>query len=171
MRKVILSLGMSLDGYIADEKGGYDWIVGDGNSNLNTENKFDFMAFVETTDTIILGKKAYEDCDMSMFSQKLVVFTHSPGHDENVEYRQGDIVEYLNEERKKDGKDIYVFGGAVLIQPLLKTNLIDEYIIGIIPTILGKGRKLFLEEHDPILLTTQEVMVEEGQVIIHYKRR
>lgn len=37
--KIILNLAISLDGYIADENGGYDWIIGDGNSTLNTENK------------------------------------------------------------------------------------------------------------------------------------
>ena len=36
--KIILNLAVSLDGYIADKDGGYDWIVGDGNSTLNTEN-------------------------------------------------------------------------------------------------------------------------------------
>ena len=38
--KIILNLAISLDGYIADKNGGYDWIVEDSNSTLNTENKW-----------------------------------------------------------------------------------------------------------------------------------
>lgn len=43
--KIILNLAMSLDGYIADEKGGFDWIVGDGNSDLNTTQVWDYENF------------------------------------------------------------------------------------------------------------------------------
>ncbi|MEG1480838.1 dihydrofolate reductase family protein, partial [Clostridium sp.] len=45
--KIILNLAMSIDGYIASETGGYDWIVGDGNNALNTEKKIDFKDFLE----------------------------------------------------------------------------------------------------------------------------
>lgn len=45
--KIILNLAMSIDGYIASETGGYDWIVGDGNNALNTEKKIDSKDFLE----------------------------------------------------------------------------------------------------------------------------
>ena len=38
--KIILNLAMSLDGYIAQEDGGFEWMIGDGNSFLNTETKY-----------------------------------------------------------------------------------------------------------------------------------
>ena len=41
--KIILNLAISLDGYIADENGGFDWIIGDGNTYLNTEGKSGIM--------------------------------------------------------------------------------------------------------------------------------
>lgn len=38
-RKIVLNLAISLDGYIASEDGGYDWIVGDGSDKLDTKDK------------------------------------------------------------------------------------------------------------------------------------
>ncbi|KRL56014.1 hypothetical protein FC70_GL000600 [Paucilactobacillus oligofermentans DSM 15707 = LMG 22743] len=43
----------------------------------------------------------------------------------------------------KSGKDIWLIGGASIITPLIKNNLIDEYQITLIPVILGKGIRLF----------------------------
>ena len=45
--KIVLNLAISLDGYIADENGGFEWIVGDGNSALNTDLKWDYKKFLE----------------------------------------------------------------------------------------------------------------------------
>ena len=52
--KIILNLAVSLDGYIADLDGGYDWIVGDGNSTLNTENKWSHDKFLENIDVVVI---------------------------------------------------------------------------------------------------------------------
>lgn len=56
MRKVILYIAMSIDGYIADEKGGVDWLAGDGSDK---DNQGSFPRFIETVDIVILGYKTY----------------------------------------------------------------------------------------------------------------
>ena len=58
-----------------------------------------------------------------------------------------------------------------MIDPFIKADIIDEYIIGIIPTILGKGRKLFLENGTKIDLKLQEYLVEDGIVVMRYSKR
>lgn len=58
-----------------------------------------------------------------------------------------------------------------MIDPFIKADIIDEYIIGIIPTILGKGRKLFLENGTKIDLSLQEYSVEDGIVVMRYSKR
>ena len=58
--KIILNLAISLDGYIADEDGGFDWIVGDGSPTLNTENKIDFPKFLEDIDVVVMGRNCYD---------------------------------------------------------------------------------------------------------------
>ncbi|WBW97257.1 dihydrofolate reductase family protein [Oceanirhabdus sp. W0125-5] len=172
-RKIILNLAMSLDGYIATEEGKYEWIVGDGKTHLNTEEKFNFEVFLDTIDTMIMGRKSYEDCDIEPFRNKEIFIATSKkekGFD-NVRFISGDIVKLLQEEQTKEGKDMYLFGGGELIDQFIKADIIDEYIIAIIPTILGKGRKLFLENNPIIPLQLESYIVEEGIVVLHYLKR
>ena len=56
MKKVKLFIAMSLDGYIADEKGGVDWLSGHGNEDENTDV---YSEFVKDIDTILMGWKTY----------------------------------------------------------------------------------------------------------------
>ena len=58
--KIILNLAISLDGYIADETGGFDWIHGHGNTALDTENNHDFGEFRNSIDVAVMGYKSYE---------------------------------------------------------------------------------------------------------------
>lgn len=164
---------MSLDGYIASEAGTYDWIVGDGDKALNTEQKFDFNEFLSGVDTVVMGRKAFDDCPVDIFkSHNIIVATTQRREDhDNVRYVSGDLVGILNKEKQLEGKDIYLFGGGVLVEPLITANVIDEYIIGLIPTILGKGRPLFMSEHEEIKLHLHTYNTEEGQVILHYTKR
>lgn len=66
-RKIILNLAVSLDGYIASEDGGFDWIVGDGTHTLDTQNQIDFNYFLQEVDTIVMGK-----CSMSKTFIKII---------------------------------------------------------------------------------------------------
>ncbi len=172
-RKIILNLAMSLDGYIADEQGGFDWIKGDGDSRLNTDNKWDYNKFLEDIDIVVMGKRCYDQGFLEDFKDKTVyVATSSPLEDtENIHFINGDICHTILNECKKEGKDIFLFGGGVLIDAFLKADIIDEYIIGIIPTILGKGRPLFLGGHPKIDLHLQELISDEGIIILRYSKR
>lgn len=170
--KIILNLAISLDGYIADENGGYDWIVGDGNSTLNTENKSDFAKFLEGIDVVVMGRKCYDQKMHNDYKGKDVYIATSENiaDYENYHFISGDICKPINY-LKNQGKNIFLFGGGVVIDSFVKADVIDEYIIGIIPTILGRGRKLFLENNPKIDLNLQEYSVEEGIIIMKYSKR
>lgn len=170
--KIILNLATSLDGYIADENGGYEWIVGDGNSTLNTENKSDFPKFLEGIDVVVMGRKCYDQGMHKDYKEKEVYIATSNHMEdyENYHFINGDICKTITD-LKNQGKNVYLFGGGVVIDAFVKANIIDEYIIGIIPTILGKGRKLFLENNPKIDLTLQEYSVEAGVVVMKYSTR
>jgi dihydrofolate reductase len=172
-RKIILNLAISLDGYIASEDGGYDWIVGDGDDSLNTENKFDFNNFLEGIDILVMGKKCYDQNMHNDYKNKKVyVATSQKIEDQdNLHFISGDIIKIIQEEKEKDGKDIYLFGGGGLVDNFIKADIIDEFIVGIIPTILGKGRPLFLENNPTIKLHLDEVFVENGITILKYTKR
>lgn len=172
-RKIILNLAMSLDGYIATEDGKYDWIKGDGDSHLDTEEKFDFEVFLTRIDSMVMGRKSYDDCSIEPFKDKEIFIATSKAKKDfdNVRFISGNVVKIIQEEQKKDGKDIYLFGGGELIDHFIKDDVIDEYMIAIIPTILGKGRKLFLDNNPMIPLHLESYSVGEGVVVLHYTKR
>ncbi|MBE6072343.1 MAG: dihydrofolate reductase [Clostridium butyricum] len=172
-RKIILNLAMSIDGYIADEDGGFAWIVGDGDERLDTQNKWDYEKFLEGIDIVVMGKKCYDQGFLDDFKDKkvYVATTKELEDHDNINFINGDICKVIEEERKKEGKDIFLFGGGVLIDSFLKADIIDEYIIGIIPTILGSGRPLFLENNPKIDLHLDEYIADKGIVILKYSKR
>ncbi|MGL4761090.1 MAG: dihydrofolate reductase family protein [Sarcina sp.] len=172
-RKIVLNLAMSLDGYIADENGGFDWLVGDGSSSVDTLEKWDFKAFTDSVDIVVMGRECYDQGMAKDYADKIVYVATSKNledHD-NVRFIKGDIVSVILEEKKNEGKDIFLFGGGVVIDPFIKADVIDEYIIGYVPTILGKGRKLFLDDNPKIDLRLTETLVNDGIIISRYKKR
>ena len=170
--KIILNLAISLDGYIADIYGGYDWIVGDGNSTLNTENKWSHNKFLENIDVVVMGKNCFDQGMHKEYKNKDVYIATSKKIDdfENYHFINGDVVKEIEELRDK-GKNIYLFGGGILIDSFVKADVIDEYIIGIIPTILGKGIKLFYDNNPKINLNLDYYSVEDGIIIMKYSKR
>jgi len=175
-RKIILNLATSLDGYIADKAGGFAWIVGDGCTDSNTEKQFDFSSFMNTVDTIVMGRKAYEDIPVetlqSFGNRKIFVASGQvlENKGENIEFIKGDITGQILKLREEEGEDIWIFGGAVLADHFIKANIIDEYIIGIIPTILGSGIPLFLDDNPTIKLCLKDCTAQEGIVIMRYTK-
>lgn len=176
-RKIILNLAISLDGYICDEDGGFDWIVGQGDESSNMGSVLDFKEFIDTCDTVVFGRKAYEDNPEEGFDmikdKRLVVVSNSIKSDSrfNTEFISGDIVNKILEIKREQGKNIWLFGGANLTDIFIKSDIIDEYIIGIIPCILGKGRKLFLDNNPTIKLQVQQCGVTDGIIMIRYSKR
>ncbi|MDF2556176.1 MAG: riboflavin biosynthesis protein RibD [Bacillales bacterium] len=172
-RKIILNLAMSIDGYIADENGGYDWIVGDGSNHLDTIQKWDFNKFLENVDVVVAGKNCYDQNILGEYKDKKVLVATSKEMEDHDNYRfiKDDIVQTVLEERKLPGKDIYLFGGGKLVDHFMKADVVDEIIIGIIPTILGKGIPLFLNNGQEIKLKMDEYIFENGIAILKYSKR
>jgi len=172
-RKIILNLAMSLDGFIADEDGGYDWIKGDGNSKYNTKDVWDFSKFMEQMDIVVMGRTCYDQSFHEDFTTKQVyVATTNPPKDyDNIHFISTDICRAISDLKEQDGKDIFLFGGGKLIDSFMKENIIDEYIFGIIPIILGKGRPLFYDNNPKVNLSLKQYYTEDGIIIMHYTRR
>ena len=179
MRKIILNLAMSLEGYISDEDGGFEWIVGENDNSKDTKEQFDFdfNKFLDDCDTIVMGRKSYEDIPKETFEEfqnkKIYVATNKnlEVNEDNVEIINGDIVEKILQLKEIEGKNIWIFGGAILADAFIKADIIDEYIVGIIPCILGKGRKLFLENNPTINLHLKNYSFSDGIAIMTYSKR
>ena len=143
MRRTVLYMAVSLDGFIADENGGIDWL-----------NKYDggemYEEFLRTVDTVVMGRRTYNQIINELSPDKWVyeglksyVATKHPSGDKNGIEFTNDIFRLLKELKKEDGKDIWICGGAFTAEKLIKEGIIDRYHIIVIPILLGNGIRLF----------------------------
>jgi dihydrofolate reductase len=143
MRKVILGLAVSLDGFIEGPNGEYDWCF--------TDQDYGMSDFFKRIDSIFIGRKSYEmslsmgDAEMPGFPKlKEYVFSSTLNEVKPSSILIGkDIESEVKRIKKEPGKDIWLFGGASLTASLLNLNLIDEIGLAIHPVILGGGKPLF----------------------------
>ncbi len=176
MRKLILNIATSLDGYISDPNGGFDWIVGHGDDQVNAAEAYDFEVFTKTIDTIVMGAAAYEDCIVSGLAnfegkQIIVATSRDFPQREGVVFVKSDICGYVEGLKSETGKDIWHFGGAQLADALVEKDLIDVYVIAIVPTILGAGRRLFSRQSPKIDLHLDRLDTSDGVTVFTYSKR
>lgn len=151
MKKIILDLATTLDGFIEGPNGEIDWCIMDDDMN--------FDGFLSGIDTIFYGRVSYDawgnyqpEENAAPEEQKLwntvhsknkFVFSGQNREDENAVFISSDIVEKVSEIKNQGGKDIWLYGGAGLIKTFIQENLIDIYRISVHPVVLGKGKPLF----------------------------
>ena len=148
MRKISLFIAMSLDGYIADNKGSVDWLNGQGNDDKNIDT---YSEFSKTIDTILMGGNTYHQIVSELSPNKWVynefttyVITHNRHvSSEKIRFVNISPVDLVKRLKEENGKDVWVCGGANLVQQLVNEDLIDYYYITVIPTLLGSGIRLF----------------------------
>ena len=175
-RNIILYIATSLDGYIAKNNGAVDWLSGNG-EDTNVDNGYD--DFYNTIDTVVMGRITYEQVVNELSpdtwayeGKKCYVATRKKYEsDKRAEFISDDILEFIKNLKMQDGKDIWLVGGGKLVDQFIKQNLIDKYIVTIIPTILGDGIPLFLKENPEIKLRLVETKVIDGMVELSYIRR
>ncbi len=159
MRKLIVEEWISLDGYAQDRNGHLDYFPTAQENRYADEQQ---LKFLDTVDTILLGRKTYEEfitywptastaeeiiADRLNEIPKIVcsnTLKQAPwGKWPEARIASGDAVKFVSELKKQDGKDIILWGSISLTQTLMKANLIDLYKLRICPTIVGGGRLLF----------------------------
>lgn len=176
MRKISLFIAMSLDGYIADSKGGVDWLKGQGNDNENIDT---YSEFVKNIDTILMGMNTYHKIVTELSPKEWVyndfttyVITHNEHtSSEKIRFVNISPVDLVNRLKEENGKDIWICGGANLIRQLVNENLIDCYYITVIPTLLGSGIRLFENGKHEIKLRLLRTQSYNGMTDLIYIRR
>lgn len=168
-RKVFIFIATSLDGYIAKENDDIsflDMVAEEGQD-------YGYETFINTVDNIILGRKTYDKVQNLGFSYKgrktyVITRTERPSID-NVEFYTGDLKELLIQLKKENGKNIFVDGGAEIVNEIMKHQLIDEYVISIIPVFLGSGVRLFKDGRPESKLKLIDAKsFDKGLVQLHY---
>src|ERR1035437_551918 len=144
-RKVILFIAMSLDGYIATHDNGLEFL-----SLVEEEGQdYSYTDFVNSVDTVIVGRKSYDKVlsmalEYPLADKNVYILTRTPKTSiGSPKYYSGDLKELVLDLKSKEGKNIYVDGGAEIVNEMLQDHLIDEFYISIIPTLLGSGIPLF----------------------------
>ena len=151
MKKVILDLAVTLDGFIEGPNGEIDWCIMD--------DDMDFDGFLSSIDTIFYGRVSYDSWGNyqpdenanpeekklweAVHSKNKYVFSSQNREDEKATFINSDISEKVEEIKKQGGKNIWLYGGASLIKTFINSNLIDVYRISVHPIALGKGKPLF----------------------------
>lgn len=176
MKKVVLFIAMSLDGYIADSNGSVDWIAGHGH---NEENFDAYAEFVKDVDTVLMGWNTYHQIVTELSPGEWVykdfttyVFTHQEQtSSEKIKFVNTSPAELIQRLREEEGKDIWICGGANLIHQLVSADFIDCYYITVIPTLLGCGIRLFNNNHQQLKLRLTETHSYNGMTDLVYTRR
>lgn len=175
MRKVVLFIAMSLDGYIADAHGGVDWLDG---QDPHEEEVDRYSVFVQDVDTVIMGWNTYHQIVTELSPTEWVydnltsyVMTHRKlPSEKNIIFTEGSPFDLVKELKKKEGKGIWVCGGADIVQQFIQTDLIDEYDISVIPILLGSGIRLFGTAADEIKLKLISSRTYHGIAELIYTR-
>lgn len=170
MRKLVLGLAVTLDGYIEGPNGEYDWCFTDQDYGLNE--------FFSRIDSIFIGRKSYEVAQQHAENNngeivpgmKEYVFSSSMKtvKDGAILITENSIIE-AKKIKEQPGKDIWLYGGAELSDAFMKAGLIDELWLSVHPILLGSGKPLFRSQDSRHKLRLLESKTyETGLVSLRY---
>jgi dihydrofolate reductase len=168
MRKLVLYIATSLDGYIARPSGAFDWLFSD--------QDYGYTGFFAGVDTVLMGRKTYEQAlgfgEYPYKGTSGFVFSRTPrASDANVTFVSGDLASLVSELKHGPGKDIWLVGGAQIVAECVRHDLIDDFRLFVHPLILGEGIPLFapgLPERPLQFVRSQSF--DSGLVEVSYKR-
>ena len=142
MRKVILGVAVSLDGFIEGPNGEYDWCF--------TDQDYGLKDFFKRVDTIFVGRRTYEmslgieggGSGFPKFKEYVFSTTLREVKKDAILIKHN-IKTAVEEIKNEKGKDIWLFGGAGLTTSLMNLDLVDEISLAVHPVLLGSGKALF----------------------------
>ena len=160
-------MAISLDGFIARKDGSVDWLDKFNNSGED----YGYKKFYDSVDTVVMGGTTFEQFPEEYKGKNCYVFSRSKkGKKGNAVYVSGKPEEFLKTLKDKGSKNIWLVGGADIANQFLKAGLINEFILSIIPTILGEGIRLFNDDNKELSLELKEMKsFDSGLVQISYK--
>lgn len=168
-RKVILYIATSLDGYIAkpnDDLGFLSIVEQEGQD-------YGYADFVSTVDAVIVGRRTYDKViDFPHADKDAYIITRTPRPTiGSVKFYTGDLKALVEKLKSENGKNIFCDGGAEIVNQLLQYDLIDEFIISVIPILVGNGTKLWNDGRPEQKLELVSIkQFEKGLTQLHYRR-
>ncbi len=184
MRRIIVSMNVTLDGFMAGPDGGLDWHLHNWTNDMGQL----LAEQLSKADTILLGRNTYSAmagywpavgidlsvarddiayADMMNNYLKVVCSTTLKSLPwNNSQVIKTNIRQQILKLKQQPGKDIIVYGSNKLVRSLIKFNLIDEYLLWVYPVSLGRGKALFKNRQSYKLLHSQ--VLASGVIILKY---
>lgn len=187
MRKIVLLMHVSLDGFAAGPNGEMDWVKLD-------DNLWDYVAKVtDAADTVLFGANTYRlmegywptaaeqpgasrhDIDHGRWvnAATKLVFSKSLKKTswQGTRIIRENIKEEMTRLKEEPGKDLLMIGSPSLAQSFMQMDLIDEFRLNVNPVILGSGKALFEGIKQPIDLSLGNTQTfESGVLAVTYSR-
>jgi dihydrofolate reductase len=184
VRRLIYSMGVSLDGFIADRDGAIDWSAPDEELHQFHNDQ------VRELDVHLLGRRLYETMvywetaeqqpSLSDVARefagiwkplpKIVFSSTLESVEGNTTLLRDGLLEQVAELKRQPGKDIAV-GGAGLASALIAEDLVDDYRLFVNPVILGGGTPHFPDHDRRIALRLAETREFSSRVVyMRYER-
>lgn len=136
-RRVCYGAAISLDGFIAEPDGQFDWIITDPDRDFGD----DFKRF----DTLLVGRRTFETMraavgDGTVAGTQVYVFSRTLKQKDHPKVKIADNPgKVVAELRDQPGKEIALFGGGSLFRSLVEAKLVDTVDVSVIPVLLGEG--------------------------------
>jgi dihydrofolate reductase len=182
MRRLILQMMVSVDGYFEGPGREIDW------HNVDAEFNDLAISFLDTVDTLLFGRVTYELMagywpsehavkddpivagKMNALRKVVVSRTLNRVAWNNSTLVKGDLIDEVRKLKQQPGKDIAVFGSSDVAVALVPHGLIDEYRIMVNPVILGSGKSLLrsLDRRQKLKLLESKVF-RSGNVLLCYR--
>jgi dihydrofolate reductase len=185
MRRIVVLMHVSLDGFVGDKNGGIDWITVD-------EEMFDLAGqLTDQSDTVIYGRVTYQmmeaywpsagkqpnpskhDIEHSEWYNKvpkvILSTTMNPAGKPDVQVISSNLADEIQKIKNQKGKGIVIFGSPSSVHSLMQFNLIDEFWLLINPVLVGDGIPMFKDLKEKKFLTlTGTKIFRAGVVALHY---
>jgi dihydrofolate reductase len=170
-RKFIVYIAISADGFIARRDGSVDWL-----DRPHPKGDYGMPEFYRSIDTCILGRKTYAltvgfGMAEGYAGKRNYVFsrTLSKAASPKVSVVSEGVTAFAERLRSEKGKDTWLVGGAELVAAFLDAEQVDEFIIHVIPTMIGEGIPLVAPRHRnvPLKLIATKTYTD-GVVKLHY---
>lgn len=190
MRKLMMKMSLSVDGFVGGPNGEQDWVF---KSSDETSRDWAVTPFREAG-LIIMGRKSFEtmatywptatgpfagpmnEIPKGVFTKKgFKGIDLVPGAEQSpaaatwakARVFDGDLAEEIRKLKSEPGKPIMALGGAGFMQSLIATGLIDEYHLAIHPVVLGKGLTIFNGAAQALDLKLVDVRTFPGGIVAH----
>jgi dihydrofolate reductase len=189
MRKLIVSMNMTLDGFISGPDCELDWHF----QSWTTEMAETLCKQLGRADTIVLGRVTYvamakywpSKLQDPFFSREDIAFADMINRYRKIVFSKtlsttvwhnsrlvnGDLKEEIIKLKTQDGKDMIIYGSGKLVSALIKMHLIDEFLVWVHPVVIGEGKALFKKTHGKMYLQLLNTTTfSSGVTVLHYKK-